>query len=312
MNQPHQIDYDNLPTGRANDSAAVRQAVGLNEYEFLTVAKEPPLHEVLPPAVMMPEEGLVDFSKELGVGWPATMPNLLAGNVKLSAGESQTAAAEAGAMVMLVLRGGGSITADAENVELRPGDIACIPGNQGITITAGDAGLSYFFVDDSPLVNYLGWQVTPNERTAFTHFPAEILKQKLDENEAAGITASGVFLNHAGLRPEKLCTPHLFAQLNRLMPGARNTVHGHAAPALTYVISGGNNCFSLLGETLVDGKIDNPARVDWVDGQLAITPPSLWHGHFNDGDQPILSLVVQPAGLYYNDRTMNFRFAGKQ
>ncbi|RLA13471.1 MAG: hypothetical protein DRQ52_06175 [Gammaproteobacteria bacterium] len=312
MSQPHQIDYNHLPEPRANNGAAVKQSVGLSERDFLTLAKVPPLHKVLPPAVMMPESGLVDFSKELGLSYPATMPNLLAGNVKLAAGETCAADAHAGATVMLVLSGGGMLASADESVELRPGDISFLPGNQQIKINAGDSGLSYFYVDDSPLANYLGWQVATTERTVFTHFPAELLKEKLDEYEAAGIDASGVFLSHAGLPGEKLATPHLFAHLNRLMPGARNTIHAHAAPALTYVIHGGNNCFSLLGEPLVNGEIENPARVDWVDGQLSITPPNLWHGHFNNGDEPILSLVIQPAGLYYNDRTMNFLFADKQ
>lgn len=311
MSQPHQINYDNLAPPRENQSTAVRQGVGLCERDFLALAKVPPLHKVLPPAVMMPESGVVDFSKELGLNWPATMPNLLAGNEKLSAGETCEPGANAGALVMLVLGGGGWLTHGDEKLELRPGDISFLPGNQGITVSAGDQGLSFFYVDDSPLAAYMGWQLAPSDRTAFTHFPAEILKAKLDEYEAAGIDASGVFLTHAGLPDEKLATPHLFAHLNRLMPGARNTVHAHAAPALTYVIHGGNNCFSLLGEPLVNGEIQDPARVDWVDGQLSITPPNLWHGHFNDGDEPILSLVIQPAGLYYNERTMNFLFADK-
>lgn len=93
------------------------------------------------------------------------------------------------------------------------------------------------------------------------------------------------------------------------MPGARNTVHSHASPALTYVINGGDNCYSLLGEELLDGKIKDPERIDWVAGQLSITPPNLWHGHFNDGEEATLALVVQPAGLYYNDRAMNFILA---
>ncbi|MBL4621223.1 MAG: hypothetical protein JKY89_02385 [Immundisolibacteraceae bacterium] len=312
MSQPHQIDYNNLPAARENSSAAAKQAVSFCERDFLTMAKVPPLHKVLPSALIMPEEGLIDFSKELELDWPATIPDLLAGNSKLAAGESTALGDGAGGLVLLVLRGGGSLANSEETVELRPGDIACLPGNQGIKVTAGKSGISYFFVDDSPLVNYLGWQVKTTERTQFTHFTAEQLKQKLDEYEAAGITASGVFLSHAGLPDEKLVTPHLFAHLNRLMPGARNTVHAHTSPALTYVIHGGNNCFSLLGEPLVNGEIVDPARVDWVDGQLSITPPNLWHGHFNDGDEPILSLVIQPAGLYYNDRTMNFQFADQQ
>ncbi|HAC33216.1 MAG TPA: hypothetical protein DCF45_01725 [Gammaproteobacteria bacterium] len=312
MTSPHQIDYDNLPAARANDSVAARNGVSFCERDFLTQAKIPPLHKVLPPALIMPDQGLIDFSKELGVAWPATMPDLLAGNVMVAAGDTTRIGDGAGGVILLILAGGGTLQSDQEQVELRAGDIACLPGNQGITVSGGSAGLHYFFVDDSPLLSYLGWEVKTTDRTRFTHYPAEVLKARLDEYEAAGIDASGVFLSHQGLPDEKLATPHLFAHLNRLMPGARNTVHAHAAPALTYVIHGGNNCYSLLGEPLVNGEIENPARVDWVDGQLSITPPNLWHGHFNDGDEPILSLVIQPAGLYYNDRTMNFQFADQQ
>ena len=88
MNSPHQIDYDNLPAARANDSVAARNCVSFCERDFLTQAKIPPLHKVLPPALIMPDQGLIDFSKELGVAWPATMPDLLAGNVMVAAGDT--------------------------------------------------------------------------------------------------------------------------------------------------------------------------------------------------------------------------------
>ena len=94
----------------------------------------------------MPESGLVDFSKELGLDWPATMPNLLAGNNKLGAGESTLVAETAGALVLLVLDGSGALVSQDETVELHPGDIALVPGGQGIRATAGDTGLSYFLL----------------------------------------------------------------------------------------------------------------------------------------------------------------------
>ena len=309
MTSPHQIDYENLPPVRRENNVAIQRAVSLSERELLAITQTPPLNEALVPVVMMPESGLIDFGKELGLRWPATLPDLLAGSVSLAAGDSRVLGDGAGGLVMLVLAGGGKLNSEDETLALHPGDISCLPGNQGITLVAGDQGLRYFFVDDSPLLNYLGWQVAPNKRSALTHFPAELLKQKLDEYGAAGIDASGVFLSHAGLADEKLCTPLLFAHLNRLMPGARNTVHAHAAPALTYVIDGGEQCYSLLGEVLINGEIQNPTRVEWQAGQLAITPPNLWHGHFNDGPKPVLSLVIQPAGLHYHNRTMNFQLA---
>ena len=312
-----EIDYTNLADRKSPLTGAAVRAVMLSEKDFIHAAVSKPLHEVLPAAVQMPESGLVDFSEELGLSYPATMPCLLAGTTRLGGGEFGSVAVDAGAAIVLILSGGGQIDLAEESVELITGDILSVPGhpqgsssNQVATITAGANGIRYLQIDDSPLAHYAGWQITPNERTALTHYPAELLAEKLAELTAAGINASGVFLSHQELRDEKLCTPILFALLNRLEPGAANIIHAHSAGALTYVIDGNKNNISMLGSELNDDhEIIDPITVDWVNGQLSITPPNLWHGHQNNGDGPILSLVVQLAGFYYNERTMNFKFA---
>lgn len=304
----HAIDYRHAPAAPATSPAAGR-ALYLSERDFMGAASPKPIEKVLPAAVMAPRDGPIDFSAELGLPYPATLPALLAGTHAVGPGDSVPVGEAAGGVIVLILEGTGEFRAAGETVTVAAGDILAVPGSIGASAHGGD-GLRFYYVDDSPMARYMGWQVQPTPRIAFTHWPAALLAAKLEETRAQGITASGVFLAHRGIEHEKLATPNLFAHLNRLAPGAANTVHGHAAAAITYVIEGNDASYSLLGETLRDGAIVDPLRVDWQPGQVSLTPPNLWHGHFNDGRTDILTLVVQLSGVYYNDRTMNFRFAG--
>ncbi len=304
----HAIAYRNTAPAPASTPAAAR-ALYLSERDFMGAALPKPIEKVLPAAAMAPQDGPLDFSAELGLPYPATLPALLAGTHTLSAQATAPVGEAAGGVIVLVLEGSGTFTVRGETVTVAAGDILAVPGSVGASARAGAGGLRFYYVDDSPLTRYMGWQVQPTERIVFTHWSAALLAQKLADTAAEGITASGVFLAHQGLKAEKLATPNLFAHLNRLAPGAANTVHGHASAAITYVIESNDASYSLLGETLQDGAIVDPLRVDWHPGQVSLTPPNLWHGHFNDGKTDILTLVVQLSGLYYNDRTMNFRFA---
>ena len=304
----HAIDYRHAAPAPEGTSAAAR-ALYLTERDFMGAALPKPIEKVLPPAVMAPQDGPIDFSAELGLPYPATLPAMLAGTHAVKAGASVPVGEAAGGVIVLVLEGTGEFRVGDEAATVAAGDILAVPGSVGAMARGGAEGLRFYYVDDSPMARYMGWQVQPTPRIAFTHWPAALLAAKLEETKTQGITASGVFLAHRGIEREKLATPNLFAHLNRLAPGAANTVHGHAAAAITYVIEGNEASYSLLGETLEDGAIVDPVRVDWQPGQVSLTPPNLWHGHFNDGKTDILTLVVQLSGVYYNDRTMNFRFA---
>lgn len=309
MNSPHAIQYR---TGASTSpaSAAAQRAVFLSERDFMGAALPRPIEQVVPLAVPAPHDGPIDFAAQLGLDWPATLPALLAGTHALAPGASTVLAAQAGSAVVLVLEGSGQVRAGDEVLTVGTGDILSLPGPDA-SANAGPDGLRLYYVDDSPMARYMGWQVTPDARCAPVHWTAAQLAARLAETAAQGITASGVFLSHAGLAREKLASPNLFAHLNRLMPGAANTVHAHAAAAITYVIEANDRSYSLLGPQLDGPDIVNPQRVDWHAGQVSLTPPNLWHGHFNDGATPIVSLVVQLSGVYYNDRTMNFLFAGR-
>jgi gentisate 1,2-dioxygenase len=49
-------------------------------------------------------------------------------------------------------------------------------------------------------------------------------------------------------------------------------------------------------------------RVDWYKYAIMITPPAELHEHHNEGDEMMLSLVMQDGGLYYHLRTIGFSF----
>lgn len=307
MNAPHTIAYRSVPRP-AGDTAAARRATYLCERDFVPAAMPLPIEQVIPLAVPAPHDGPIDFSPQLHLPWPATLPALLAGTRALRVDETAGVARHAGSAIVLILSGGGQVEAGGETVPVAAGDILAVPGPQA-SVRAGRTGLRFYYVDDSPMARYMGWRVTAGGRCPLVHWNAADLAARLEETAAQGITASGVFLSHAGLPHEKLATPNLFAHLNRLMPGAANTVHAHAAAAITYVIEANDRSYSLLGPRIDGPNIVDPQRVDWHAGQVSLTPPNLWHGHFNDGHTPIVSLVVQLSGVYYNDRTMNFVFA---
>lgn len=307
MNAPHAIAYRTAPHA-PGDTAAARRATYLCERDFSGAALPRPIEQVIPLAVAAPHDGPIDFSDALNLPWPATLPALLAGTRALRVDQTAGVARHAGSAIVLILEGTGHVQAGGETVPVGAGDILAVPGPRA-SIQAGSAGLRFYYVDDSPMARYMGWRVTAGERCALVHWNAADLAARLEETAAQGITASGVFLSHAGLAHEKLASPNLFAHLNRLLPGAANTVHAHAAAAITYVIEANPRSYSLLGPDLDGPNIVNPQRVDWQAGQVSLTPPNLWHGHFNDGATPVLSLVVQLSGVYYNDRTMNFLFA---
>ena len=56
------------------------------------------------------------------------------------------------------------------------------------------------------------------------------------------------------------------------------------------------------------GRIVNPDRMDWKPASAFVTPPSLWHAHFNESGSPALLLPIQDAGLQTYLRTLDIQF----
>ena len=68
-----------------------------------------------------------------------------------------------------------------------------------------------------------------------------------------------------------------------LPPDQEQRPHRHQSVALDLILDAKPGCYTLLGTRLDErGDIVNPTRVDWEAGGAFVTPPGLWHAHFNE------------------------------
>ena len=86
--------------------------------------------------------------------------------------------------------------------------------------------------------------------------------------------------------------------------------HRHQSVALDLCLDCGEGSYTLLGNQLdADGSIVDPVRVDWSPGSAFVTPPGMWHAHYNESVRDALIIPVQDAGLQTYLRALDIRFA---
>ena len=91
--------------------------------------------------------------------------------------------------------------------------------------------------------------------------------------------------------------------------GAVQLPHRHESVALDFIIDCRPGCYTLIGRDLDDdGKIISPQRADWEPGSAFVTPPGLWHAHYNESGAPAHLIPIQDAGLHTYLRTLDIRF----
>jgi gentisate 1,2-dioxygenase len=102
-----------------------------------------------------------------------------------------------------------------------------------------------------------------------------------------------------------------WAAIVLMNPGEVQRPHRHNSIAVDIVISAEPGSYTLLGKAVDDeGNIINPHRVDWESQAAFVTPPHLWHGHYNESGKPAMVMAVQDAGFYEHMRTLNIQFTG--
>ena len=102
-------------------------------------------------------------------------------------------------------------------------------------------------------------------------------------------------------------SPVLWALYNELPPNTIQRPHKHNSVALDLCIScsDSDNIYSLIGDELDEnGNIVNPIKVNWKQGEMFITPPTLWHSHNNTGNTFAYILPIQDAGLLLYQRIL--------
>jgi len=259
---------------------------------------------------------IIDFSDIFNVSYKSTTPNLLASFIKLLKKDAielniiQSIEFNATSHLFYIINGKASIHIDDDSEKVVcSGDILVTPCFNSIKINnLGEENLEIYYVNDSPLVNYLGSKVEKKIfKTAI--YTNEFLIQSLNKlsnknNNRKGILLSNKDTEELGINT---ITPVLWALYNELPPNITQKPHKHNSVALDLCIkcSDSENIYTLMGDKLDEnGNIINPKKVYWKEGSMFITPPDLWHSHSNDGDTYAYVLPIQDAGLLLYQRIL--------
>ena len=259
---------------------------------------------------------ILDFSEVFNVSYKSTTPNLLASFIKLTKNDNielnniEYNEFNATSNLFYIIKGKASIHIDdeSENV-VNSGDILITPCFCSLKIiNVEEEELEIYYINDSPLVNYLGSKVEKKifQTAVYTN---TFLLEKLNDlsnkdNNRKGILLSNKDTEALGINT---ITPVLWALYNELPCKTTQKPHKHNSVALDLCIKciDSENIYTLIGEKLDEnGNIINPTKVHWKEGSMFITPPGLWHSHNNDGDTYAYILPVQDAGLFLYQRIL--------
>jgi hypothetical protein len=258
----------------------------------------------------------IDFSDIFKVSHKSTTPNLLVSFIKLNIidpvfelNNKRYNEYNATSHLFFILQGKASIYIDEDEKLVYSGDILVTPCFDSIKIqNLGEDELQIYYINDSPLINYLGSNADKKifKTAIYTHsFLLENLNNLSNSyNNRKGILLSNKDTEILGINT---ITPVLWALYNELPPKTSQKPHKHNSVALDLCIICNDNekIYTLIGDELDDnGNIKNPKKIYWKTGSMFITPPSLWHSHINDGETYAYVLPIQDAGLLLYQRIL--------
>jgi gentisate 1,2-dioxygenase len=253
-----------------------------------------------------------DLSAELRVPGPATSPSLCASFVCIRRDEPVETNPDATSQVFYVIRGRGRTVVDGRELEWNRGDFFTLPAGDG-AVHHADVDAAFYWVHDEPLLRYLG--VTAGDpRFEPTLYPREqavaALRKIEDDPKAALRSRVSVLLANRRFEQTRTITHVLWAMFGVLPAGAVQLPHRHESVALDFIIDCEPGCYTLIGRDLdADGNILHARRADWEPGSAFVTPPGLWHAHFNESGTPAHLIPIQDAGLHTYLRTLDIHFS---
>jgi len=249
----------------------------------------------------------LDIGDQIGLDEPATTPLMLARYGRIRAGESLTAAFRASGEFYYVIRGEGRATKGHETLHWHAGDVFSLPGGGQTILTAGsgrDSDTVLLVITNEPELAFHGLDAPAPEAapTRAVRYPLADIRAEMDKvrtTQKADPDASGMALHLTSERNGNADAAHPTIKLamNSLDAHAIQRPHRHNSVALTLPI----RCEKVY--SVIEGQ-----RLDWAQYALMITPPAARHEHHNEGDEMMLSLVVQDGGLYFRCRTIGFSF----
>ena len=230
----------------------------------------------------------LDNSAVLGSAGPATSPGLCASFVRVRAGEAVLTDANATSHLFFVMRGSGTSSpaegADPAPIPWKAGDLFTLPARSRMLHAASEDAALYW-VNDEPLLRYLGAEATQRQFTP-TLYAREAILEALDgvlrDPSSATANRLSVLLGNR-LFPHTMTVTHVIWAMFGLLPvGALQAPHRHQSVALDLVVDARPGCYTMVGQTLDrDGSIKDGIRVDWKPHSAFVTPPGLWHSHHN-------------------------------
>jgi len=249
-----------------------------------------------------------ELSKSLETTYSATTPNLMASYLRICEGDTLKTDAKATSQVFYVIRGKGRTQMKSGTIEWKEGDLFTLPAVPDALHTA-TADSAIYWVNDAPLLNYLGVQPTA-ERFEPVLYTKEFLSKELADVRkiAEGRNRTGFLLSNPNFPITMTLTHTLWALYNVLPAGVTQKPHRHNSVALDFCVAAGENTYTLIGKDIDDeGNIINPVKAMWTPGSAFVTPPGWWHSHHNDSGEDAIVLPIQDAGLIMNMQVLDFQ-----
>jgi gentisate 1,2-dioxygenase len=263
----------------------------------------------------------VDFSNLFNVSYKSTTPNLLASFIKLKENETINLNNEQDenhtfgtSNLFFIIQSTCEFMIDSEVNILGTGDIIVTPFFKSFKIrNLCNKDLVIYYVNDSPLVNYLGSAPIKKIFTTAKYSKEYLLKNLNDlsdpKNNRKGILLSNKDTEKLGINT---ITPVLWALYNELPPNTVQKPHKHNSVALDLCISctDSENVYTLVGDKLDEnGNILDPIKINWKESEMFITPPGLWHSHNNTGNTYAYILPIQDAGILLYQRILGINLS---
>ena len=246
----------------------------------------------------------LDIAEEIGVETPATTPLMLARYAKVAPGETLDGLFEASGEIYYVISGCGTATKAGETLTFAESDVFTLPGGGATTLRAGDGGAVLFQVTNEPELAFHGLPAPEPSKspTVAARYPreswmAELTSARDINSQDEGRSGQALHLTSERNGKTDSLHPTIKVAINSLDPGSRQRPHRHNSVAMTLPLQ------SKRVHSVIEGE-----RLDWHPFAMMITPPAELHEHCNEGDDLMLSLVIQDGGLYFRCRTIGFSF----
>jgi gentisate 1,2-dioxygenase len=258
----------------------------------------------------------LNLSIELGIkSGDATSPGLLANFVRIRASERIDAAPNATSQLYYVIFGRGFAAVDGRMIRWEKGDFLTLPAGARSVFYA-DTEAALYWVHDEPLLRYLGAEATqPKFRpTKFSRTDAVARLEDIASRPGANDKSRVSVLLANSEEEQTLTITHvLWAMFGLLPPDQEQRPHRHQSVALDLILDAQPGCYTMLGTRLDErGDIVDPTRVDWQSGGAFVTPPGMWHAHFNESGAPAHLIPIQDAGLQTYLRTLDIKFTARR